>query len=155
MSVDGNTYTLKSTLDGGASQLDYAVTYRQLTPANIALNTVYEFSAEDASASWIHTVYGYDASKGLRYSKTTNTDKPRSTEGTTRIVFAIPAGVTKVTLNSTGTNRAIKITSSAGTVEKSAANSYEVPHPHTQKLHLDIHTTSTNNGVWVPKPNCC
>lgn len=143
MSVDGNTYTLKSTLDGGASQLDYAVTYRQLTPANIALNTVYEFSAEDASASWIHTVYGYDASKGLRYSKTTNTDKPRSTEGTTRIVFAIPAGVTKVTLNSTGTNRAIKITSSAGTVEKSAANSYEVEIDGTEASLLIVESNQT------------
>jgi hypothetical protein len=143
MSVDGSTYSLKSTLDGGASQLDYAVTYRQLTPANIALNTVYEFSAEDASASWIHTVYGYDASKGLRYSKTTNTDKPRSTEGTTRIVFAIPAGVTKVTLNSTGTNRAIKITSSAGTVEKSAANSYEVEIDGTEASLLIVESNQT------------
>lgn len=143
MSIDGSTYSLKSTLDGGASQLDYAVTYRQLTPANIALNTVYEFSAEDASASWIHTVYGYDASKGLRYSKTTNTDKPRSTEGTTRIVFAIPAGVTKVTLNSTGTNRAIKITSSAGTVEKSAANSYEVEIDGTEASLLIVESNQT------------
>ncbi len=143
MSVDGSTYSLKSTLDGGASQLDYAVTYRQLTPANITLNTVYEFSAEDASASWIHTVYGYDASKGLRYSKTTNTDKPRSTEGTTRIVFAIPAGVTKVTLNSTGTNRAIKITSSAGTVEKSAANSYEVEIDGTEASLLIVESNQT------------
>ncbi len=143
MSIDGSTYSLKSTLDGGASQLDYAVTYRQLTPASIALNTVYEFSAEDASASWIHTVYGYDASKGLRYSKTTNTDKPRSTEGTTRIVFAIPAGVTKVTLNSTGTNRAIKITSSAGTVEKSAANSYEVEIDGTEASLLIVESNQT------------
>ena len=143
MSIDGSTYSLKSTLDGGASQLDYAVTYRQLTPANITLNTVYEFSAEDASASWIHTVYGYDASKGLRYSKTTNTDKPRSTEGTTRIVFAIPAGVTKVTLNSTGTNRAIKITSSAGTVEKSAANSYEVEIDGTEASLLIVESNQT------------
>lgn len=143
MSVDGSKYSLKSILDGGTSQLDYAVTYRQLTPANIALNTVYEFSAEDASASWIHTVYGYDASKGLRYSKTTNTDKPRSTEGTTRIVFAIPAGVTKVTLNSTGTNRAIKITSSAGTVEKSAANSYEVEIDGTEASLLIVESNQT------------
>ncbi|MCM8872731.1 MAG: DUF5018 domain-containing protein [Paludibacteraceae bacterium] len=143
MSIDGNTYSLTSTLDAGVSQQDYAVTYRELTPANIALNTTYNFSADDASAAWIHTVYGYDASKGLRYSKTTNTDKPRSTEGTTRIVFAIPAGVTKVTLNSTGTNRAIKITSSAGTVEKSAANSYEVEIDGTEASLLIVESNQT------------
>lgn len=116
--------TLSSSVDG--STQDYALAFVQLTPETIDLTTPYTHTFDGTEiGSWIYSVYGYDSSKGLKFAKTTNdANNMRSAEGKTRIVFAIPAGVTHVELTSAGTKRNIKITADGVTTEFAAANSY-------------------------------
>lgn len=123
--VAANTVTLTSSVDG--SSQEYALNFVQLTPVTIDdLTTPYTHTFDGSEiGSWIYSVYGYDASKGLKFAKTTNdTNNMRDAEGKTRIVFAIPAGVTHVELTSAGTKRNIKITADGVTTEFAAANSY-------------------------------
>jgi hypothetical protein len=122
--VAANTVTLTSSVDG--SSQEYALNFVQLTPVTIDLTTPYTHTFDGSEiGSWIYSVYGYDASKGLKFAKTTNdTNNMRDAEGKTRIVFAIPAGVTHVELTSVGNKRNIKITADGTTTNFDAADSY-------------------------------
>lgn len=123
--VAANTVTLTSSVDG--SSQEYALNFVQLTPVTIDdLTTPYTHTFDGSEiGSWIYSVYGYDASKGLKFAKTTNdTNNMRDAEGKTRIVFAIPAGVTHVELTSVGNKRNIKITVDGTTTNFDAADSY-------------------------------
>ncbi|MBQ2590119.1 MAG: hypothetical protein II569_00090 [Paludibacteraceae bacterium] len=123
--VAANTVTLTSSVDG--SSQEYALNFVQLTPVTIDdLTTPYTHTFDGSEiGSWIYSVYGYDASKGLKFAKTTNdTNNMRDAEGKTRIVFAIPAGVTHVELTSAGTKRNIKIPADGTTTNFDAADSY-------------------------------
>ncbi len=91
-------------IDG--QQAEYTITYHAVTPMAFSTDEV-EF---DAVPSYIYSVYGFDADKGVKFSKDVEEAKNRRiSEGKDRIYIALPAANKVLLTSGTGAKRPVKI----------------------------------------------
>lgn len=91
-------------IDG--QQAEYTITYHAVTPMAFSTDEV----VFDAVPSYIYSVYGFDADKGVKFSKDVEEAKNRRiSEGKDRIYIALPAANKVLLTSGTGAKRPVKI----------------------------------------------
>ncbi len=91
-------------IDG--QQAEYTITYHAITPMEYSTEEV----VFDAVPSYIYSVYGFDADKGVKFAKDVEEAKNhRISEGKDRIYIALPAANKVLLTSGTGAKRPVKI----------------------------------------------
>ena len=91
-------------IDG--QQAEYTITYHAITPMEYSTEEV----VFDAVPSYIYSVYGFDADKGVKFSKDVEeATNRRISEGKDRIYIALPAANKVLLTSGTGAKRPVKI----------------------------------------------
>ena len=89
-----------------AQQTSYTITYVPLTP----METSYDEITFSEVPSYIYSVYGFDAGKGVKFSKDVEeASNHRISEGKDRIYLALPAAGKVILTSGTGGERPVKI----------------------------------------------
>ena len=103
-----------------AQQAEYTITYHAVTPMAFSTDEV----VFDAVPSYIFSVYGFDAEKGVKFAKDVEEAKNRRiSEGKDRIYIALPAAGKVILTSGTGASRPVKIlvNGEVSAIEKTAA----------------------------------
>lgn len=86
---------------------EYTIVYEELTPMVMTTDTI----TFDAVPSYIYSVYGWDADKGVKFSKDVEeAANKRISEGKDRIYIALPAAQNVSFVSGSGNKRPVRIT---------------------------------------------
>ena len=108
--VEGNLVV--TGIDGQSAT--YAITYVPVTPMVASYDTI----TFTEVPSYIYSVYGWDADKGVKFAKDVEeASNHRISEGKSRIYIALPAAQNVVLISGTGAKRPVEVTINGQVVE--------------------------------------